>query len=133
MDCYRIYYGGSPIIRLAYLQLFRRLNEAVNPQIVYPLPQPFNIYWFWTQIFAQTNRRIALGYGTGIAPVATDDASENEHEHETFTMVQLTEVQDEHFEAGQPGPKDENEDDYTDTGMFCPPSYLPCAGEFIHP
>ena len=31
-------------------------------------------------------------------------------------MVQLTEVVDEHFQEGQPGPE-EDEEDFTDTGM----------------
>lgn len=33
-------------------------------------------------------------------------------------MVQLTEVVDEHFQEGQPGPEDEDDADYTDTGML---------------
>lgn len=32
-------------------------------------------------------------------------------------MVQLVEVEDEHFQARQPGP-DEDEDDFTDTGKW---------------
>lgn len=34
-------------------------------------------------------------------------------------MVQLTEVEDEHFQHAQVGP-DEDEEDFTDTGLFFP-------------
>lgn len=33
-------------------------------------------------------------------------------------MVTLTEVEDEHFQHGQAGPIEEDEDDYSDTGKI---------------
>lgn len=38
-------------------------------------------------------------------------------------MVTLTEVEDEHFQAGQVGP-DVDDDDYTDTGLSTPVQIL---------
>jgi hypothetical protein len=39
-------------------------------------------------------------------------------------MVELVEVEDESFETKQPGPSDNEDDYYTDTGMLVPSTRL---------